>query len=106
MEVDTTVGYCIGNHYSCIHGFDCSQKGALWLHGLIEDLKIHHKHICLFCDSKSSIHLEKDYSRTQHVVEKEDILFQKIRIAENLANMMTKPVPLHKFKYYFDLILV
>lgn len=73
--------------------FDCSQKGALSLHGLIEDLKIHHKHICLFCDSQSSIHLEKDqvrYSRTQHIVDKEDILFQKIRIAENLANMMTK----------------
>ena len=84
-------------------------KGALWLHGLIEDLKIHHKHICLFCDGQSSIHLEKDqvrYSWTQHVVDKEDILFQKNRIADNLANMMTKPVPLHKFKYYFELILV
>ena len=92
-------------------------KEAIWLHGLIEDLGILQEHISVFCDSQSAIHLAKNqvhHSRTKHIdvrfhficdiVDEGDILLQKIGTANNPIDMMTKPVPLHKFKHCLDLL--
>uniref|UniRef100_A0A2N9I8X0 Integrase catalytic domain-containing protein n=1 Tax=Fagus sylvatica TaxID=28930 RepID=A0A2N9I8X0_FAGSY len=92
-------------------------KEAIWLHGLIEDLGILQEHVYLFCDSQSAIHLAKNqvhHSQTKHIdirfhficdiVDEGDILLQKIGTIDNPTNMMTKPIPLHKFKYCLDLL--
>ena len=91
-------------------------KEAIWLHGLIEDLGIIQEHVSIFCDSQSAIHLVKNqvhHSQTKHIdvrfhfidiVDEGDILLQKIGTADNPTDMMTKPVPLHKFKHCLDLL--
>jgi hypothetical protein len=73
----------------------------------------------IFCDSQSTIHLTKNqmyHERTKHinvkyhffreVVTQDDIIMKKIAIEENPANMLTKPVPILKFKHCLDLISV
>ena len=92
-------------------------KEAIWLHGLVEDLGIYQEHVSVFCDSQSAIYLAKNqvhHSRTKHIdvrfhfvheiIDEGDTLLKKIRTADNLADMMTKLVPLHKFKHCLDLI--
>ncbi|KAG8479391.1 hypothetical protein CXB51_029115 [Gossypium anomalum] len=48
---------------------------AIWLNGLLEDLRVVQSHISLYCDSQSAIHLAKN---------------QKIPTVDNPADMMTK----------------
>ena len=92
-------------------------KEAIWLHGLVEDLGIYQEHVSVFCDGQSAIYLAKNqvhHSRTKHIdvrfhfvreiIDEGDILLKKIRTADNLVNMMTKLVPLHKFKHCLDLL--
>ena len=43
---------------------------AIWLRGLLEDLGVGKKHIDMFCDSQSAIHLAKNqvfHARTKHI---------------------------------------
>ncbi|KAE8706446.1 hypothetical protein F3Y22_tig00110393pilonHSYRG00191 [Hibiscus syriacus] len=45
-------------------------KEAIWLNGLMEDLRVVQSHISLYCDSQSAIHLAKNqvyHSRTKHI---------------------------------------
>ncbi|KAM2012453.1 hypothetical protein ACFX1T_024318 [Malus domestica] len=92
-------------------------KEAIWLQGLPDDLGVQQDHVDVHCDSQSAIHLAKNqvhHARTKHidvrfhfvreVIDEGDILLQKIGTADNPANMLIKPVSLHKFKHYLDLI--
>ena len=87
-------------------------KEAIWLHGLVEDLEIYQEHVSIFCDSQSAIYLAKNqvyHSQTKHIdvrfhfvreiIDEGYILLKRIGTANNPADMMTKPVPLHKFKH-------
>ena len=71
----------------------------------------------ILCDSQSAIHLTKDqmfHERTKHidikyhfvrdVISRGDILVKKISTHENLADMLTKPLPRIKFKHGLNLI--
>ena len=91
-------------------------KEDIWLHGLVENLGIYQEHVFVFCDSQSAIYLAKNqvhHSRTKHIdvcfhfvceiIDEGDILLKKTRTADNSTDMMTKPVPLHKFKHCLDL---
>ena len=91
-------------------------KEAISLPGLVEDLGIYQEHVFVFCDSQSAIYLAKNqvhHSRTKHIdvrfhsvreiIDEKDILLKKIGTVDNLANMMNKLIPLHKFKHYHDL---
>ncbi|KAM0977924.1 hypothetical protein ACFX13_014221 [Malus domestica] len=84
-------------------------KEAIWLQGLLDDLGVQQDHVDVHCDSQSAIHLAKNqvhHARTKHidvrfhfvreVIDEGDILLQKIGIADNPADMLTKPVSLHK----------
>ncbi|KAI4331921.1 hypothetical protein L6164_016867 [Bauhinia variegata] len=45
-------------------------KEAIWLQGLLEDLGVSQKHIVVYCDSQSAIHLAKNqvyHDRTKHI---------------------------------------
>ena len=92
-------------------------KKAIWLRGLLEDLGVGQKHIKVFCDSQSAIHLAKNqvyHARTKHIdvryhfvreiIEEGGVLVQKISTTENPADMMTKVVTAIKFKHCLDLI--
>jgi hypothetical protein len=53
-------------------------KDAIWLHELIEDLRIVQKHVDVHCDSQSAICLIKNqvyHSRTKHI----DVQFHFVR---------------------------
>lgn len=92
-------------------------REAIWLHGLLEDLGLIQKHVDVYCDSQSAIHLAKNqvhHARTKHidvrfhfireVVNEGVILLQKIGTADNPADMLTKVVTGIKFKHCLDLI--
>ena len=92
-------------------------KEAIWLQGLLEDLGIGQKHIPVYCDSMSAIHLAKNqvyHGRTKHIdvryhfvreiFEEGEILLQKIKTEDNPADMLTKVVTTIKFKHCLDLI--
>ena len=92
-------------------------KEAIWLQGLLEDLGVGQKHIDVFCDSQSAIHLAKNqvlHARTKHIdvryhfvreiLEEGEIFLQKIQTSENPADMLTKVVSRSKFKHCLDLV--
>ncbi|GKV22644.1 hypothetical protein SLEP1_g32496 [Rubroshorea leprosula] len=79
-------------------------KEALWLKGLVSDLRVEQNEMMVFCDSQSAIHLTKNtmyHERTKHiqvryhfvreVISNGDVLVEKISTDQNPANMMTKP---------------
>jgi hypothetical protein len=92
-------------------------KEAIWLRGLVSDLGLQQDDTVVFCDSQSAIHLTKNqmyHERTKHidvryhflreVVTQGDITVKKIATAENPADMLTKPLPILKFKHCLGLI--
>ena len=91
-------------------------KEAIWLHGFVEGLRIYQEHVFVFCDSQSVIYLAKNqvhHSWTKHIdvrfhfvceiIDEGDIFLKKIGIVDNLVDMMTKLIPLHKFKHCLGL---
>jgi hypothetical protein len=94
-------------------------KEAIWLKGLVGDLGLKHGNTVVFCDSKSAIHLTKNkmyHERTKHIdvkfhficdnVSQGIIAVKKVATTDNPADMMTKPVPLSKFRHCLNLISV
>ena len=92
-------------------------KEAIWLQGLLDDLGVGQKHVTVFCDSQSAIHLAKNqvyHARTKHIdvryyfvwkiIEEGGVLVQKIKTDDNLADMLTKVVTTIKFNHCLDLI--
>ena len=92
-------------------------KEAVWLRGLLEDLGYAQDSVDVHCDSQSAIHLAENqviHGRTKHIkvkfhkirqlVEEGDINLLKIGTKDNPADMLTKGVPLDKFKHCLDLI--
>jgi len=82
------------------------------LRGLVETFSIIQDSIRVHCDSQSAIHLAKDhryYKRTKHinvrhhkirqwVLDDKVINLVKISTKNNLADIMTKTIPVEKFR--------
>ena len=92
-------------------------KESVWLRGLFAELCGVDSCIDLFCDSQSAIYLTKDqmfHQRTKHidikyhyvreVIAQGKIKVCKISTHDNPADMMTKPVPVTKFKLCSSLV--
>ena len=92
-------------------------KEAIWLQGLLDDLGVGQKQVTVFCDSYSAIHLEKNqvyHARMKHIdvryhfvreiIEEGEVLLQKIKTDDNLADMLTKVVTTINFNNCLDLI--
>ena len=92
-------------------------KEAMWMRGLLGELSLGHKEITVYCDSQSAIHLTKDqmfHDRTKHidvkyhfireVIAQGNVKVKKIGTEDNPADMLTKPLPVTKFKYCLDLV--
>ncbi|KAL2251745.1 UNVERIFIED_CONTAM: Retrovirus-related Pol polyprotein from transposon TNT 1-94 [Sesamum indicum] len=85
-------------------------KEAIWLDGLIKEIRFSKERLVVFSDSQSSIQLFKNpvfHDRTKHIdvrfhfirdiVAKDVIKLEKIKTEENPADMGTKSLPVEKF---------
>ena len=95
-------------------------KEALWLRGLVETFSIIHNLVQVHCDSQSAIHLAKvhrHHKRMKHidvryhkicqwVVDDKVIDLVKISTKKNLADIMTKIIPVEKFRASLNFIKV
>ncbi|KAG8499626.1 hypothetical protein CXB51_006086 [Gossypium anomalum] len=94
-------------------------KEAIWLKGLFSELNEDLQISTVFYDSQSAIFLTKDqmfHERTKHIdvryhfvrdiIARGDIVVSKISTHENPADMMTKSLPITKFKHCLDLRFV
>ncbi|KAG8497200.1 hypothetical protein CXB51_008576 [Gossypium anomalum] len=92
-------------------------KEAIWLQGMVKSLGLVQEHINVYCDSQSAIHLAKNqvyHARTKHIdvrfhfvreiIDEGKICLQKIKTADNPADMMTKVVTATNFKHCLNLI--
>ncbi|KAG8490261.1 hypothetical protein CXB51_016079 [Gossypium anomalum] len=92
-------------------------KEAIWLKGLFSELNKDLQISTVFCDSQSAILITKDqmfHERTKHIdvqyhfvhdiIARGDIVVSKISTHENLADMMTKSLPITKFEHCLDLV--
>ena len=92
-------------------------KESVWLKGLFAELCGDDSCINLFCDSQSAICLTKDqmfHERTKHINVKyhyvHDVVAQgklkvcKVSSHDNLADMLTKPVPVAKVELCSSLV--
>ena len=89
---------------------------GIWLKGLVNDFGVPYAQAMIYCDSLSAICLAKDqvhHKRTKHIDvryhflrSEKRIQVQKIGIADNPADMFTKPVPVSKFQHCLDLLNV
>ena len=92
-------------------------KEAVWLQGMAKTLGLVQEHINVYCDSQSAIHLAKNqvyHARTKHIdvrfhfvreiIDEGKIRLQKIKTADNPADMMTKVVTATKFEHCLNLI--
>ena len=79
----------------------------------LQELGVKQENYIVCCDSHGAIHLEKNsayHSKSKHidvryhwirdVLEKKQLQLEKIHIAENESDMMTKPLPKKKLKSY------
>ncbi len=92
-------------------------KEVLWLQGLVGDLRLIRNKVTVFCDSQSAIHLSKNqmyHERTKHIdvryhfirdiVSQETVVVQNVSTHDNSTDIMTKGVPVSKFRYCLDLV--
>ena len=92
-------------------------KESIWVHDLLDSFGLKQHVPIVHCDSQSAIHLTRNpvyHEMTKHIdvrlhfikesVSNGTVAVQKIATAENPVDMMTKPLPIDKFKHYLDLI--
>lgn len=94
-------------------------KEAMWLQGMLRELRIVQEGVTIFCDSQSAIYLYKHqvfHDRCKHIdvrlhfirdeVEKCTVRVEKISTDHNPADMLTKTPPVTKFRYFKQLVKV
>ncbi|KAM3344821.1 hypothetical protein P3S68_024530 [Capsicum galapagoense] len=91
-------------------------KEATWLCGLILELGVSQATTVVFSDSQSVIYITKNdayHSKTKHIIVKYhyirdtmtagEIIVKKVHTLENPANILTKLLPIAKFKHFLNL---
>lgn len=92
-------------------------KEAIWIRGLLEDMRIKPESAAVWSDSQSAICLSKNnafHERTKHIAKKyyfiRDIIeageveVHKIHTSRNPADMLTKGIPVNKFEAALDFL--
>ena len=87
-------------------------KEAIWIRRLCSDIGVDAGKITISCDSQSAIRLAKNptfHTRTKHIdvqfhfvrdmVEDGKINLEKVDTTKNVANALTKPVGIEKFRW-------
>ncbi|KAH9754238.1 hypothetical protein KPL71_015385 [Citrus sinensis] len=91
-------------------------KEAIWLRGMINELGYEQSSITILCDNQSAISLSKNqvhHEKTKHIdiklhfirleVSKGTVKLVKVYTSNNVADMLTKPVPMAKFEHCLNL---
>ncbi|KAH9705871.1 reverse transcriptase Ty1/copia-type domain-containing protein [Citrus sinensis] len=91
-------------------------KEAIWLRGMINELGYEQSSIAILCDSQSAISLSKNqvhHEKTKHIdiklhfirleISKGTVKLVKVHTSNNVADMLTKPVPMAKFEHCLNL---
>ncbi|KAH9728536.1 hypothetical protein KPL70_009073 [Citrus sinensis] len=91
-------------------------KKAILLRGMINELGYKKSSIAILCDSQSAISLSKNqvhHEKTKHIdiklyfirleVSKGTVKLVKVHTSNNVADMLTKPVPMAKFEHCLNL---
>ena len=86
---------------------------------LVTELGVPQAATVVFSDSQSAIYLTKNdayHSKTKHIsikyhyvrdtVAAGEIVVRKVHISENLADMLTKPLPIAKFEHCLDFVSI
>jgi hypothetical protein len=94
-------------------------KEAIWLKAFVGEMSSFEGPITVFCDNQSAIHLTKDrmyHEKTKHidiryhfvrdVISEGKVAVKKIGTESNPADMLTKPLPIAKFKLCSSLVSV
>ncbi|GJU70104.1 retrovirus-related pol polyprotein from transposon TNT 1-94 [Tanacetum coccineum] len=92
-------------------------KEAIWLRGMVNEFGLHQEVLVVYCDNQSVVHLTKNnkfHSKTKHIevrhhfvrdiVEKGEVIVDKIHTNDNPADMLTKVLTPTKFKHCLDLV--
>nr|GEU89796.1 retrovirus-related Pol polyprotein from transposon TNT 1-94 [Tanacetum cinerariifolium] len=90
---------------------------AIWLRGMVNEFGLPQEVLVVYCDNRSVVHLTKNkkfHFKTKHIevrhhfvrdiVEKEEVIVDKIHTNDNLADMLTKALTPTKFKHCLDLV--
>ncbi|KAL3640704.1 hypothetical protein CASFOL_015672 [Castilleja foliolosa] len=94
-------------------------KEAMWFKGVIKELLNRNDVITVYCDNQSALHLSKNpmfHERSKHidvrlhfirdVIERKEVHMEKVGTEDNPADMLTKVLPMSKFRYCLKLIQV
>jgi len=94
-------------------------KEAIWLQGLMDDLRIEQGFLKVHCDSMSAIYLAKNqvyhermkqinvrYYFVRDILEEGDIMLMKIDAKNNPADMLTKVILEVKFSHCNNLLQI
>lgn len=84
-------------------------RETTWLKGLFSELSSSQDVTVIHCDSQGAIHLTKDQIGVKcqfirDVVAQGDVFMKKFGNADNLTDMLTKPLQVAKFRHCLDLI--
>ncbi|GKD16973.1 hypothetical protein Tco_1206131 [Tanacetum coccineum] len=92
-------------------------KEAIWLRGMVNEFGLPQEVLVMYCDNQSAVHLTKNNkfrSKTKNIevrhhfvrdiVEKGEVIVDKIQTNDNPADMLTKVLTPTKFKYCLDLV--
>lgn len=94
-------------------------KEAIWLKCLLGEISIYGGPTVIYFDNQSAIHLVKEqmyHEKSKHndakfpfvrqVISNGIVEIKKIAIAYTHVDMLNKPLPIMKFSYFIELILV
>jgi len=94
-------------------------KEGIWLRDFVGEILSIENPVTVYCDNQNAIHLTKDrmyHDKTKHidvrynfvrdVTAEGNIVVKKIGTKSNPADILTKPLPIAKFKLCSDLISV
>nr|GEX69890.1 retrovirus-related Pol polyprotein from transposon TNT 1-94 [Tanacetum cinerariifolium] len=92
-------------------------KEAIWLRGMVNEFGLPQEVLVVYCDNRSAMHLTKNnkfHSKTKHIevrphfvrdiVEKGEVIVDKIHTNDNPADTLTKVLTPTKFKHCLDLV--
>ena len=94
-------------------------KEAIWLKGISRELGINQESVTIHCDSQSALHLSRNqvfHERTKHIdvrlhfirdiISEGKVSLVKIATEENPADMLTKVLPITKFRHCLSLLQI
>nr|GEW86692.1 retrotransposon protein, putative, Ty1-copia subclass [Tanacetum cinerariifolium] len=117
---DGLVGYADSDYSDDLAEYMSMTEGikeCIWLHGLVQSLGLKVEKPALLCDRQGAWSLAKNliyHERTKHidvmlnfirdVLEEDKFSIQKIATEHNLADMLTKALPMEKFEHCLNLV--